>query len=119
MVVKVRISLAIIFKYGLKDGDLNHRNFDNQQLGLVKIVNKYLREKILMFMIDCFIFEKSNKNLANIDNKINITMFNFEKSSKKLANMDNKINIIIAGLLRRGVRLHADAPTHMQKCLDM
>ena len=40
--------IAKIFKLGLMDGDLYLTNFDNRQLVLTKVIDKYLGEKILM-----------------------------------------------------------------------
>ena len=65
---------ANIFKFRLKDGDLHVTDFDNQHLRLADIVNKYLREKNIDVCNRLFNFEKSIKNLVNIDDKTNMVI---------------------------------------------
>ena len=60
-----------ILRYGLVDGDLHLTDFDNW-IGLSKIVNKYLGEKNIDVDNRLFNFEKFHKNLADVDNKVNI-----------------------------------------------
>ena len=64
-----------IFTYGLKE------NFDNR-ICLKNIVNKYLQEKDTDVYENQIIFDRSIKNLADIDNKKSIILKNYEPKTK-------------------------------------
>ena len=62
------------------------RNFDNQQLGLTNIVNTCLK-KILTWMVD---LNDRFKNLADIDDKVNIVVGTPYPIKKKPIKKTNK-----------------------------
>ena len=70
-----------ILRYGLVDGDLHLTNFDNW-IGLSKIVNKYLGEKNIDVDNRLFNFEKFNKNLADVDNKVNVIIEKYKPQAR-------------------------------------
>ena len=75
-----------IFKYELKEKDLHLMGIDNRIMGLKNIVNRYLRHWCNWFdwyeaELD---FNKSIKNLADIDDKINLIVEEYEYKKKKI-----------------------------------
>ena len=62
--------------------DLHLTKFDNQKVGLSKIVHKYIGEKNIDVQDGLLNFEKAMKNLANLDNKINMIIDNYKPKTK-------------------------------------
>ena len=67
------------------DVGLHLTNFANLHLALTKIFNTYLEKDDVDERL--FKFEKSNKNLANIDDKVNFVIDDYKPKTKtKYAN---------------------------------
>ena len=60
-----------ICTYGLKDKDFHLTNFDNQ-IGLKNIINRHFKEKGTDVFENHFILDRFIKNLADIEDKINM-----------------------------------------------
>ena len=52
--------------------DLHLKKFDNEKVGSPKILHKHIGDKNIDVHDGLFNFEKAMKNLANLDNKINM-----------------------------------------------
>ena len=74
-----------IFTYWLKDKDL-HR------IGLKYTANKLLKEKDIDVFENLFDFKKSVKNLADIDDRIIMTVENYEPKTK--TEMEDKKRVV-------------------------
>ena len=59
-----------IFKFRLKDGHLRFTEFDNRKPDLTNIGNNYLEKKVVHVDNKLFNFEKSIKNLPDVNNRI-------------------------------------------------
>ena len=64
------------------DGELLFTSFDNQQLILTKIVDKYLAEEHIYVDDRLFNFEKSIKNLTNTANTVNKIINDYKPKTK-------------------------------------
>ena len=73
-----------LFKYGLLDEDLHLSNFDNQDLGLANIIQSYLKERNIDVDKKNFNVEISIKNLANMDDKVNMIMDYYKPKTKSV-----------------------------------
>ena len=62
--------------------DLHLTKFDNQKVGLSKIVHKYIGEKNIDVHGGLLNFDKTMKNLANLDNKIYMIIDNYKTKLK-------------------------------------
>ena len=62
--------------------DLHLKKFDNQKVGWSKIDHKHIGEKNIDAHDGLFNFEKAMKNLANLDNKINMIINNYKPKTK-------------------------------------
>lgn len=59
-----------IFKFRLKDGHLRFTEFDDRKPDLTNIGNNYLEKKVVHVDNKLFNFEKSIKNLPDVNNRI-------------------------------------------------
>lgn len=66
------------------DMDLHLTNFDNQDLGSANIIQSYLKEQNIDVDKKFFNVEISIKNLANMDDKVNMIMDYYKPKTKSV-----------------------------------
>ena len=80
-----------IFTYGLKDKNFRLTNFDNQ-IGLKNIINRHFKEKDTDMFENHFILDRFIKNLADIEDKIQMIIEIYEPKTK--AGIEDKKRVI-------------------------